>query len=318
MRNGIRKLLKQNIKLVSGPGCPVCVSPQNYIDTACKMSLDNNIIICTYGDMVRVPGSKSSLEKSKSQGGNISVVYSARDAIKIAEQNPTKKIVFLGIGFETTAPATALAVLQAKYQKIDNFYIYSAHKLVMPAMEMLVKSPDIKIDGFLCPGNVSIVIGADAYKPIAKKYNKACVVAGFEPNQILGGLLRIITQIVQNEIKVENIYTAAVSEKGSQAALNAIEDVFDIADTNWRAMGTLPKSGLVLNKNFSDFDALKKLGINEEEEIPIKGCRCGDVIQGKIDPPECPLFSNKCTPYEPIGPCMVSGEGTCAAWFKYL
>ncbi len=317
MRSGIKSMLPEKLNLISGPGCPVCVTSQGYIDTACELSLGENVIICTYGDMVRVPGDVGSLEDCRGKGASVKIVYSARDALNIANQNPDKDIVFLAVGFETTTPPTALAIKEAHNRQIENFYVLTAHKLVTPAMELLLKSPDVKIDGFMCPGHVSIIIGADAYKPIVENYSKPCVVTGFEPEQMLSGILEIIRQIVENDIKVGNTYGVAVKPGGNKIAQSVIDEVFEISDQTWRAMGTIPASGLELKGEYKKYDARQKFGVEIGQDRKIPGCRCGEVIQGKLNPAQCALFGKKCTPYSPVGPCMVSSEGTCAAWFKY-
>lgn len=317
MRSGVKSMLPENLRLISGPGCPVCVTGQGYIDAACELSLNPNIIICTYGDMVRVPGGDGSLEDCKAKGADVRIVYSARDAVGIAEKNPDKDIVFLSVGFETTTPPSALAIMEVKQKGIENFYIISGHKLVIPAMQALLSSGEVPIDGFVCPGHVSIILGADAYKCIVEDFNKACVVAGFEPEQMIAGIAELAREIAENDIKVENVYGVAVHNEGNKIAQKVIEQVFEPADVIWRAMGVLPMSGLELREEYSCFDAVKKFGIEVGEDRHIPGCRCGDVIQGKLEPRECPLFGVKCTQSEPVGPCMVSSEGTCAAWYKY-
>ncbi len=317
MRSGVKSMLPKNIRLISGPGCPVCVTSQGYIDAACELSLRDGIIICTYGDMVRVPGGDGSLEDCRAKGAQVKIVYSARDAVAIASANPDKSIVFLAVGFETTTPPTALAIKEARAKGIENFYILSGHKLVIPAIQILLRAGEVNIDGFMCPGHVSIVIGADAYKPIVDEFNKPCVITGFEPQQMLDGIEAIITQLVKNNIYVENVYGVAVTSSGNTIAQKLIAEVFDPADVVWRAMGTLPASGLELKGEYKKYDARAKFNIEIGQDRHIPGCRCGEVIQGKLEPSQCALFGKKCTPANPVGPCMVSSEGTCAAWYKY-
>ena len=317
MRSGVKSMLPEQIRLISGPGCPVCVTSQGYIDAACQLSLKDDVIICSYGDMLRVPGDKGSLEKYKALGADVRIVYSARDAIGVAKSNLDKSVVFLAVGFETTTPPTALTIKEARAEGIDNLYMLCAHKLVIPAMEILLGAEKVNIDGFMCPGHVSVVIGADAYKVIVEKFNRPCVITGFEPEQMVAGIEAIVAQIAADDIKVENKYNIAVKDAGNVIAQNVINEVFKVSDVIWRAMGVLPKSGLELKDEYRDFDARVKFGLNIEQDKEIPGCRCGEVIQGIVNPKQCPLFGKKCSPAEPVGPCMVSSEGTCAAWYKY-
>ncbi|GMU21633.1 MAG: hydrogenase formation protein HypD [Phycisphaerae bacterium] len=316
-RSGVKSLLPENVKLISGPGCPVCVTSQGYIDAACALAGRPEVTVCTYGDMVRVPGRAGSLERQRAQGAQVRVVYSPRDAVSYAQAHPERQVVFLGVGFETTAPATAAAVLEAKRLGLDNFYVLTAHKLVIPAMSALLSAGDVPVDGFLCPGHVSVVIGADAYRPIVEQYGKPCVVAGFEPDQMLRGILHLVSQIARREARLENVYPVAVSSLGNQPALKCLLDTFEPADAVWRAMGTIPSSGLTLRSAYRRFDAAQRFNLVVDEDYDPPGCRCGEVIQGKVEPADCPLFGRTCTPLEPVGPCMVSSEGTCAAWYKY-
>ena len=321
-RSGVKSLLPANVRLISGPGCPVCVTSQGYIDTALELAQRKEVIIATYGDMLRVPGKNSSLERLKSKGANVVVCYSVRDALRIAKEQPEKEVVFLAVGFETTTPPTAAAILEAEARKIANFSILSGHKLVIPAMNTLLQEGDVPIDGFLCPGHVSIIIGADAYIPIAEKYQKPCVIAGFEPENMLQALLHIVRQTnairkQEQKAQVENLYSVAVSAEGNQRANELINKVFSPNDSVWRAMGIIPQSGLDLRAKYEHRDARKRFNVTFGPDHHPKGCRCGEVIQGKIAPIECKLFANPCDPFDPIGPCMVSSEGTCSAWYKY-
>ena len=314
-RNGIKDIFPDNLKLLSGPGCPVCVTDQSYIDIAIQLAKRDDCIIATYGDMVRVPGTDGSLEtKHKS---NVKVVLSSDDALGLAKENPDKEIVFAAVGFETTTPATAIAIADAKQQRIENFSVLSAHKLVIPAMEALLTEKNNKIDAFLCPGHVSVIIGSDAYLPIVKKFKKPCVVAGFESMQIIESIAEICRQLMKNTPAVSSLYDAAVSHEGNTAAQKIISDTFDIADTIWRGLGIISKSGLVIKDELSRFDTLKRFGIVPARAVEPTGCRCGEILCGLIEPMDCPLFEKKCTPDEPVGACMVSSEGTCAAWYKY-
>ncbi|NLE60410.1 MAG: hydrogenase formation protein HypD [Planctomycetes bacterium] len=316
-RSGVKSLLPPTIRMVSGPGCPVCVTSQGYIDAACEASIRPEITVCTYGDMVRVPGRTGSLEKQRARGAQVVIVYSARDAVKYAADHPDRQVLFLAVGFETTAPATAAAVLDAQSRDLRNFFILPGHKLVIPAMTALLSSGDIPIDGFLCPGHVTVVIGSAAYRPVAQRFGKPCVVTGFEAGQMLLGLLHLLEQIARGESRVENVYGVAATEQGNLAARECLAGVFEPADTVWRAMGTIPASGLELRPAFKRFDAVTQLGLTIGEDYEQPGCRCGEVIQGKLLPPDCGLFGKACTPTMPVGPCMVSSEGTCAAWYKY-
>ncbi|MCB9514446.1 MAG: hydrogenase formation protein HypD [Candidatus Krumholzibacteriia bacterium] len=316
-RSGARSFLPENLKLLSGPGCPVCVTSQGYLDAACELAARDDVIVATYGDMVRVPGAKGSLEGMRGEGAKVAVVYSARDALKLAQAHPERQVVFLAVGFETTTPATATTVLAAAQQGVDNYSILPAHKLVIPAMDALLAGGEVPVDGFLCPGHVSVVIGADAYAPIAANYGKPCVVAGFELEGMLEAVLRIARQVAADEARVENVYGAAVSAAGNTAAWDLVERVFEPGDTVWRAMGTLPASGLELRPAYRRFDARERFGVAYGPDQHPPGCLCGEVIQGKVSPADCALFGTGCTPLSPIGPCMVSSEGTCAAWYKY-
>lgn len=316
-RSGVKSLMPKNLRLISGPGCPVCVTSQAYIEAACELATRPKVTVCTYGDMMRVPGSNGSLGEHRAQGADVAVVYSARDALHLAEKNPDREVVFLAVGFETTAPAAAAVVLEAKQKGVRNFFIMSGHKLVIPAMRALLSGGGAQIDGFLCPGHVSVIIGADAYRPIAEEFGKPCVVMGFEPRQMMEGILRLVQQVAAGRATVENVYSVAVSKTGNATARQCVEKVFAPAPVTWRAIGVLPGSGLELRLEYRRFDAPVHFGITFGPDESPAGCRCGDVIQGRLSPPECALFGTSCTPVQPVGPCMVSSEGTCAAWYKY-
>lgn len=316
-RSGVKSLMPESLRLVSGPGCPVCVTSQGYLDAACDLADREDVTICTYGDMVRVPGRSGSLEHRRGRGARVVVVYSARDALQYAKAHPQTNVVFLAVGFETTTPATAATLIEASREHIENFYVLVAHKRVIPAMMALLAGGDIPIDGFLCPGHVSVIIGADAYEPIVATHRKPCVVAGFEPVTMLNGVLRIVEQLAAGEARVENAYSAVVSADGNARARELIDEVFQPAPAVWRAMGTIGASGLDLRDAYSRFDARARFDVEFGDDYEPPGCRCGQVIQGKVLPSECPLFANACTPTTPVGPCMVSSEGACAAWYKY-
>ncbi len=316
-RTGVKGLLPENLKLLSGPGCPVCVTSQGFIDAAIDAARLPEVTICTYGDMVRVPGRSGSLAEHRAEGARIVVVYSARDALKFALEHPQTQVIFLAVGFETTTPGTALVVREAAARKVENFTVLASHKLVIPALEALLGDPESALHGFLCPGHVSVIIGAGAYVPIARDHGRPCVIAGFEPEQLLGGALHLVRQVTRGEARVENVYGVVVKEEGNPVARGFVDEVFEPADAVWRAMGTIPGSGLRLRDAYRNFDASARFGIVEGEDYDPPGCRCGDVIQGKLQPPSCALFGKGCTPAQPVGPCMVSSEGTCAAWYKY-
>ncbi|MDI6840200.1 MAG: hydrogenase formation protein HypD [bacterium] len=316
-RFGIRDILSNNINVVAGPGCPVCVIPQEMIDKVIELA--SSAVIATYGDMFRVPGSRSSLEKERAKGSDVRIIYSAQDALQIAMQNPDKEVVFFAIGFETTTPATAYTLIQAKEKQIDNFFILCGHKLIPPAMETLCQG-NLNIHGFICPGHVSTIIGSAPYQEIANRYKVPCVITGFEPLDILEGIYALIRQINTDRADVENAYKRAVRFYGNTLAKEVIDNVFKVVDSNWRGLGVIPGSGLAVRDEFIEFDAEQKFNIHLRQIEPVKpqpGCLCGDILRGVITPPECTNFGTLCTPEEPLGPCMVSSEGTCAAYYKY-
>ncbi|MFH1782986.1 MAG: hydrogenase formation protein HypD [Candidatus Omnitrophota bacterium] len=314
---GIRDLLPKTINLISGPGCPVCVTPKSYVDNAISLARIKDVIIATFGDMIRVPGSDSSLLKERTDGRAIKTLYSPLDAVDIAQNHPSKKIIFLGIGFETTSPTVASSLEYAKEKNIRNFFVYSGHKVIMPAMKALVEDEMLNIDGFLCPAHVSAIIGTRPYEFIAKKYKRSCVVTGFEPLDILQGILMIIDQIKNGKALVENQYKRVVKKEGNKKAVNLLKDVFKEVDTEWRGIGVLKKSGLELSKKYSKFNALINFSIPKITSKPDKGCICGSILKGIKKPIDCKLFGKRCTPINPQGACMVSSEGTCAAYFKF-
>jgi hydrogenase expression/formation protein HypD len=315
-RFGIPSLLPKGIKLISGPGCPVCVSSINFIDKAIAYSTIKNVIITTYGDLIRVPGSQSSLEKEKSKGADIRIVYSSLEALKIAQSNPDKKVVFLGIGFETTAPTSAVAIQKAYNESISNIYLLSAHKIMPPVMEALLND-EVKIDGFICPGHVSAITGSKIYDFIPEKYNIACVVAGFEPTDLMQSIDLLASQIANNNQKVEIQYSRAVTIDGNVKAQAIMNDVFEPRNDFWRGIGEIPKSGLKLREKYKDFDAEIVFDIQFESKEENPACICGDILRGLKTPRDCKLFSKTCSPVNPVGACMVSSEGSCAAFYKY-
>ncbi|RKY83884.1 hydrogenase formation protein HypD [candidate division KSB1 bacterium] len=316
-RYGIRSIVPENLRLISGPGCPVCVTPNYYIDRAVALAKEEDIIVATFGDMLRVPGSLSSLELVKIKGGDVRIVYSTMDALKIAENNPSKNVVFLGIGFETTAPTIAASIKEAKNKNIKNYFVLCAHKVMPPAMKALVANEKIGIDGFICPGHVSTIIGSNPYKFIPESYNKACVIAGFEPVDIVISIEMLIKQVIKGKPEVEIQYKRVVKPDGNTFALKTMYEVFEPCDSEWRGIGVIEGSGLKIKKDYSDFDAEENFEVEVETVRENKECICGLVLQGLKYPYECKLFRKLCTPENPVGACMVSSEGTCAAYFKY-
>ncbi len=318
-RYGISQLLPKNINLISGPGCPVCVTPTEDIDQIIEIVKNYNVTIYTFGDMIRVPGSQSSLQEQKSMGKKITVCYSPMDALEYAKYHPNENILFLAIGFETTAPLTAIVIKKAKENKIKNFYIYSMHKIVPPALEMLLKDNLTNIKGFLLPGHVSAIIGSKPYNFIAEKYNTPGVISGFEPESILKSILMILTLLKNKKAKILVEYNLVVKENGNIKAIQYLEDVFLPTDSVWRGIGIIKKSGLDLKDEYSQFNAKSIFPVKQLKPINLDECECecGNILKGLKRPTQCKNFKNKCTPYNPLGPCMVSSEGACAAYFKY-
>jgi len=316
-RHGIRSLLPSNVRLLSGPGCPVCVTTQGEIDVFIQLARRPDVMIATFGDLMRVPGSGSSLEKERAKGHDVRVIYSAMDALALAGRRPDKKVVFLGVGFETTAPTIAAAIATAQKTNVTNFLVFSAHKIVPPALSALIQDDRTRIDGFILPGHVSVVIGLDAYRPFFETARIPCVVSGFEPNDILRALLMIIRQINAQSPALENAYGRAVTAKGNAKAQALLDTVFETADAPWRGIGVISQSGLKIKAAFGNHDAGAVLEVAVKEAPEPKGCACGKVLLGIVQPPECRLYKNECTPMTPIGPCMVSTEGTCAAYYRY-
>jgi hydrogenase expression/formation protein HypD len=316
-KSGIRTLLPDTITLLSGPGCPVCVTSQHEIDAFIALSRLDNVIVTTFGDLIKVPGTDSSLQKERAEGRDIRIVYSTFDALDIAAKNPNKQVVFLGVGFETTAPTIAASILSANEMNLKNYAVFCAHKLVPPALEALMQTRNVNIDGFILPGHVSVIIGLKAYQPFFEKYQAPCVIAGFEPVDILQAIFMLVEQIEAGKPKLENAYPRAVTVDGNQKARNIMQDVFATFDAGWRGIGTIPKSGLKIREEFADYDAKKVFEIKITDSMEPKGCACGEILTGLKIPPECSLYKKTCTPMEPVGPCMVSSEGTCAAYYRY-
>lgn len=316
-RCGLHSLMPANVRLLSGPGCPVCVTAQADIDLLIALALDRAVTICTYGDMLRVPGARGSLEKARTAGADVRVVYSTMDAVDLATREPDRQVVFAAVGFETTAPATAAAVLAAQQRQLDNFTVLVSHKRVVPAMTALLDAGEVALDGFLCPGHVSIVIGAQAYRPIVDDYRMRCVIGGFEELGMAAALARLAELVRDEQVALVNQYPEAVTDQGNTTAQRLLDTVFEPAAVRWRGIGPIDQSGLILREAFGRFDAQRRHALATPEDAEPKGCLCGQVIAGTIDPPRCKLFATACTPVHPIGPCMVSSEGTCQAWFKY-
>jgi hydrogenase expression/formation protein HypD len=313
---GIPSLLPQNIELLSGPGCPVCVTDIRFIDRTVALSRLDDTIITTYGDLIRVPGSFSSLDKEKAEGADIRVVYSTLEALDIAEQNKKKKIIFPGIGFETTTPSSAIAILEALKKNINNFFLYSSHKIMPPAMAALIDE-GVKIDGYIGPGHVTTVAGAKMYDNLSDKYKLSIVISGFEPVDILQSIYLLVRQLENNQPKVEIQYKRAVDYQGNLIAQNMVNEVFEPRDDWWRGIGILRKSGLGLRKKYESFDAEKNIDVKVEEPKEPKGCICGEILKGLKKPTDCSLFRSVCTPSYPVGTCMVSNEGTCQAYYNF-
>jgi hydrogenase expression/formation protein HypD len=316
-RLGLRSVMPANVRLTSGPGCPVCVTPTGYIDAAIELARRPEIIVATFGDMMRVPGTRASLSEAHAQGARVEIVYSPLAALTLARTNPDREVVFLGVGFETTAPAVAACVRRARREKLPNFSVLVAHKIIPPAMAVLLADPQVALDGFICPGHVSVVIGSDAYRPIVERFSIPCVVTGFEAPEILTGINMLLAQLVEHRAQVECPYSVAVSPQGNLKARKLLEECFVVEDTDWRGLGTIPASGLRLIKDFEPFDAARRFTIEVQREEPRTGCRCGQVMRSIIEPEQCPLFASVCRPESPVGPCMVSSEGVCAAHYRY-
>lgn len=318
-KSGLRQLLPDNVELISGPGCPVCVTPAAEIDQFLHLSSCPEVTLATYGDLMKVPGSVrgDNLNRRKALGADVRVVYSPMDALAIAAAEPDRQVVFLGVGFETTAPGTALTVLEAKKQSQTNFSVYSMLKRTTPALHALVAQQDLKIDGFLCPGHVATILGSDAFRFLAEEYGLPGVVAGFENGDLLAAVAMLLHRMQAASPTVENEYTRAVSAEGNCAAQAVMEQVFELCDALWRGLGEIPESGLRLREDYAEHDAARRFALRPTQQEPATPCRCGDVICGRIHSDQCPLFGTVCTPEDPVGPCMVSGEGACAAAYHY-
>lgn len=321
-QSGLRSLLPEGLTHLSGPGCPVCVTHDSEVAAFLDVAGRDGVMVATFGDLLRVPGPDGrSLKHAQADGARVQVVYSPLDAVRLAAEHPADQVVFLGVGFETTAPAVAGAVLAARQQGLDNFSVLSCHKLVPPALRALLDNDEghfkCDIDAFLLPGHVAVVLGLEPFRFVADTYGRPAVVAGFEPADILSALCLIAEQLREGRPRVANAYARAVDEAGSPAARRVLDQVFRVRDARWRGLGVIPRSGLALREEFEAFDAFARLDVALPQTRPIPGCRCGDVLTGSITPDQCPLFGKVCTPQNPTGPCMVSTEGSCSAWFKY-
>ena len=317
LKFGIDTLLPKQIELIHGPGCPVCVTPLELIDKALKIAAEPGVIFCSFGDMLRVPGSQSDLASVKAAGADVRMVYSPLDAVIVAQKNPNKTVVFFGVGFETTAPTTAMAVYQAAQMGLRNFYVLVSHVLVPAAMEAILASQDCRVQGFLAAGHVCAVTGFEEYFPIAARYRVPIVVTGFEPIDILQGLLMCVQQLEEGRAAVENQYTRAVRREGNAPARRLLNEIFRVVPRKWRGIGEIPRSGLALKDTYVQFDAERRFGLSDLCVEESTSCLSGLVLQGKIKPTECPAFGNGCTPEHPLGATMVSSEGACAAYYRY-
>jgi hydrogenase expression/formation protein HypD len=317
-RYGLKDLFPENLEVISGPGCPVCVTSDSELDMLISASSLPNVIAATFGDMMRVPGTNSSLECEKALGADIRIIYSPEELLNIAVAEPLKTVLFSGVGFETTAPLTAALIAEASRRKISNMKVFLFHKRILPAMEALLQEGPSRIDGFLCPGNVSVITGWKIYEPIAEIYKKPCVVAGFEPVDLLLGLFLLLRQIVEGRALVENEYARAVTPEGNLKCQEEMEAVFSLTDASWRGLGVIPRSGFTFLPEFHSFDA--RALISKVSLPPLRQknqCKCAEILKGMLSPEECPLFSRGCTPESPLGPCMVSSEGSCAIHYRF-
>lgn len=316
-RNGIRDLMPEGLRLASGPGCPVCVTCNRDIDTVIALARIPNVTITTFGDMTRVPGSTSSLLAEQAAGRSVEIVYSPLDALAFAKAHPEREVVFVGVGFETTTPLVAMAIKRAKVMGLSNFTVFAAHKNMPGALELLVGDPTLELDALILPGHVSTIIGAEPYRFLAEKYGIPGVITGFEPVDVLQGIAMLVRQLHEGRAEIEIAYARGVMPEGNPVALAAIDEVFEICTTTWRGLGDIPGSGYRIRDEFANFDAVRRFEPDVEPTRDPKGCRCGDVLRARIAPNECPLFRTVCTPENPVGPCMVSSEGSCAAYYRY-
>lgn len=316
-RNGIRDLMPEGLRLASGPGCPVCVTCNRDIDTVIALARIPNVTITTFGDMTRVPGSTSSLLAEQAAGRSVEIVYSPLDALAFAKAHPEREVVFVGVGFETTTPLVAMAIKRARAMGLSNFTVFAAHKNMPGALELLVGDPTLELDALILPGHVSTIIGAEPYRFLAEKYGIPGVITGFEPVDVLQGIAMLVRQLHEGRAEIEIAYARGVMPEGNPVALAAIDEVFETCTATWRGLGDIPGSGYRIRDEFANFDAVRRFEPDVEPTRDPKGCRCGDVLRARIAPNECPLFRTVCTPENPVGPCMVSSEGSCAAYYRY-
>lgn len=316
LRFGLDQLLPDEISLIHGPGCPVCVTPVEMIDQAITIARLPNVIVCSFGDMLRVPGSSIDLMSTRANGGDVRIVYSPLDAVKLAEQQPDREIVFFAVGFETTAPATAMAVHVASEKRLSNFSVLASHVLVPPAIETILASPDNRVQGFLAAGHVCTVMGVEEYIPLAKRFNTPIVITGFEPVDLLRGVLACVRQLEAGRAEVANEYSRVVRNDGNRFARQVVERVYQVVDRPWRGLGVIPRSGLALRPEYAQFDATKRGDVSASTPVTSE-CRAGEVLMGRLKPCDCPAFATRCTPDTPIGSPMVSSEGACAAYYRY-
>ncbi|RUM88636.1 MAG: hydrogenase formation protein HypD [Thermodesulfatator sp.] len=316
-RFGLRKVLPREIELISGPGCPVCVMPQEEVDFLVEAAREPGVVVCAFGDLLRVPGSKGSLQEVRAQGGGVRLIYSPMEAVQIAAAEPGKKIVLAGVGFETTGPAHAVALLEARRQRLKNFFFFSALRVMPPPLRALLSDPDLALDGLLLPGHVSAVIGSRPYTFIAEEFGIPGVITGFEPRDMLEGLARLLELAREGQATIEIQYKRVVTPEGNPWGKRLMREVFRPCDGRWRGLGLIPESKLTLAPDFEEFSAEEALGIELQPLPEPPGCACGEILRGRKRPPDCPLFGKRCTPETPYGPCMVSSEGTCAAYFRF-
>lgn len=315
-RAGIRHLLPAGLRLISGPGCPVCVTPISYMDRAVALSRQSDVILASFGDLLRVPSSHSSLEVESAQGARIEVVYSARDALALARSHPEMRVVFLGVGFETTIPTVAASLFEAEQEGIQNFAVLVGARLIEPPLRVLAEDPELQIDGFLLPGHVSVIVGSDFYSFLEGELALPSAIVGFDPVDILLGVQELLRQVAAGRPRVANLYERVVQPGGNPRARDLVSRYFEVVDVPWRGLGSIPQSGLAFRPEFADWDA-SLIPVELDEPVEPAGCRCGEILRGSIEPPECPLFDHGCTPTHAIGACMVSSEGTCAAWYRH-
>ena len=316
-RYGLRQLLPSGVRLISGPGCPVCVTPESVIDHFLELGKVPHVTLTCFGDMMRVPGSYSSLERERAAGVEVRIVYSPMEALSLAADEPEREVTFFGVGFETTAPAVALAIEEAQRRSVTNFSLLCAHKLIPPALRLLVNSREVTISGFICPGHVSTVIGTDPYRFLSEEYGVPCVIAGFEPSDVLQSVEMLLLQLMEGRPQVQIQYARAVKPEGNPKARALMERVFTITSSEWRGFGEIPQSGLSLREEYAQFDAGRRFAVSVPQTRLAPGCACGAVLRGAIEPIQCPLFGKACIPDHPVGACMVSSEGACAAHYRY-